>query len=101
MLPDLRKQETILHILQSVDQVPRLYCTVLHTVLYTVLHTVQVARLADHIADTVDQRCDQFMARLQGISQVGIPHSYSTSAALTGGLCFGISGNIAINVDAF
>ena len=71
MLPDLRKQETILHILQSVDQVPRLYCTVLHTVLYTVLHTVQVARLADHIADTVDQRCDQFMARLQGISQVG------------------------------
>ena len=40
VLPDLRKQETILHILQSVNQVPRLYCTVLYcTVLYcTVLY---------------------------------------------------------------
>ena len=67
-------------VLQEVGDCTVLYCTVLYctvqycTVLYcTVLYcTVQVARLADHIADTVDQRCDQFMARLQGISQVAI-----------------------------
>ena len=49
VLPDLRKQETILHILQSVDQVPYcivqyctvLYCAVLYCVLYcTVLYCI-------------------------------------------------------------
>ena len=48
---DLRKEETIVHIIASISQ---------------------LTKVSDHIFSTIDQKCDQFQSTLQVLSQVRI-----------------------------
>ena len=51
VLNDLRKEETIVHIIASINQ---------------------LTKVSDHIFSTIDQKCDQFQSTLQVLSQVRI-----------------------------
>lgn len=49
VLNDLRKEETIVHIIASINQ---------------------LTKVSDHIFSTIDQKCDQFQSTLQVLTEV-------------------------------
>ena len=49
ILNDLRKEETIVHIISSINQ---------------------LTKVSDHIFSTIDQKCDQFQSTLQDLTKV-------------------------------
>ena len=56
VLNDLRKEETIVHIIGSISQ---------------------LTKVSDHIFATIEQKCDQFQSTLQVLSKVStIFHTY-------------------------